>query len=414
MQKDSPGIAEWQRGWTVVLGAMIASGLGIPLFYYMFSLFVVPLSQEFGMTRGEFASVQALVVVGVFSAPVIGRMLDRFGFLWVFGVCTALAGMSHIMAATWVSTGVQFALIAAIIGLAGVGGGPLAYTRPINAWFWHSRGRALGIAALGLAVFAGIFSPVIEWLIQDYGWRAGFLALGALALGCALPATLLLMKNEPPEGPAGPVATAAEAAMGRFDHFRDPNFWMLFVAMICLANTGAGLISQMAPIAQEEGVGATEAAFAITAYATGQVAGRIVTGWFLDMANPQRVAFATTLIPSFGLVMLAGFDLSFVLTIVAIGVIGFQQGAEIDIFAYFTARRFGVARYGTVFGWIISAMWIGNTIGILSFGWLHDAYGSYVLAEWIAAALLIIGAILLALVSLNAPSHSSPEQAPAP
>ena len=89
-------MTEWQRGWKIVLGAAIGSGLGIPLFYYVFSLFTNDMIKEFGVSRGEMANMQALIVVGALVAPFIGRLLDRRGFRMVFAICTLLVGAGHI------------------------------------------------------------------------------------------------------------------------------------------------------------------------------------------------------------------------------------------------------------------------------------------------------------------------------
>lgn len=395
---------EWRRGWRVVLGASIASGLGVPLFYYTFSLFTLGMTKEFGVSRGELANLQALIVVGALVAPLIGRLLDRLGFAIVFAVSTVSVVAGHILMATTVSTLVQFAMIAFLYGAAGVGCGPLAYTRPISAWFWKSRGLALGMASLGLAITAAIAPPLLAALIESYGWRAGYGALAIAAGLVGLPLTLLLVRDAPPEGPAGPVRGADAASHDR-SHFRERDFWLLAFSLFAVAIGGAGLVSQLSPLVQEEGIGAGTAALGVTGYAIGQVFGRIVAGWFLDRSNPRTVAFFFTFLPAIGFIMLAAIDLPVWAALVAVALIGIQQGAEIDLWAFFASRRFGLARYGTVYGWITAASWIGNATGILTFGWLHDATGNYAAAEGVAAILMVVGAALIARVRIAPVIH---------
>jgi MFS family permease len=396
---DPKSLNEWQRGWRVVVGAMICSGLGMPLFYYVFSLFTLPLTKEFGVTRGEMSNVQALLVVGALVAPVIGRAFDRRGFAVVFTLCALAVIAAHVAMASVVTTFLQFAVLAFVYGVAGVGCGPLAYTRPINAWFWHSRGLALGLAAIGVAVSTVVISPWLASIIETNGWRSGFAAIAAISGLIGLPLTVYLMQDAPPEGPAGPVAPVSIVPQDR-SFFRERDFILLVLGMICVAIPGAGLVSQISPLMQEEGISSQAAAYGISAYAIGQVAGRIITGWFLDRANPRLVALIFTLVPALGFIILSTMSPPLWLIVLSVGLIGIQQGAEIDLFAFFTSRRFGIERYGTIYGWIIAASWFGNAAGIVTFGQLHDAYDGYTEAEVIAAILMAAGAVLIAMVRI--------------
>ena len=86
MQFDSSARLEWQRGWPVVLGVSLASGFGVPLFYFTFNLLVPGMSGEFGASRGTMANIQALIIVGALAAPLIGVVLDRRGFRFVYAL----------------------------------------------------------------------------------------------------------------------------------------------------------------------------------------------------------------------------------------------------------------------------------------------------------------------------------------
>ena len=81
--------------------------------------------------------------------------------------------------------------------------------------------------------------------------------------------------------------------------------------------------------------------------------------------------------------------------------IGLQQGAELDLFAYFVARRFPIAAYGTVFGALNGVSWIGNGIGIAGVGLLHDRMGNYDLSQVLGMTALIVGAVLIGFVRLQ-------------
>jgi MFS family permease len=399
---------EWRRGWRIVLGAALGGGTGASLLFFVFSLFIIPMSTELGGSRGDMANMQALVGVGALASPVVGWATDRWGFRLVYAVCSLMTVATHLWIATWVSSLALFAVAAALFGMFGIGTGPLTYTRPLNAWFDRQRGMALGLGASGLAVSTMIVPPLLALVVEDFGWRAGYIALAGLAGLIGLPAVLLLVRNEPEN-------TALRVAVkGHNDphqdrsFFRQPVFWILVASLICMAIPGAGFLSQMSPLLQEEGFSATTAALGISAYAAGQVSGRLVAGFALDRVAPQIVGLLFNAVPALGFVLLWLYQDVLGFALGAAALIGIQQGAEIDLFAYIVSRRFGMPRYGTIYGWLLGLGWVGNAVGVLSFGWTHDATGSYALIQIISAGLLVLGAVLFASVRLPAYTPSIP------
>jgi MFS family permease len=401
---------EWRRGWRIVLGAALGGGTGASLLFFVFSLFIIPMSAELGGTRGDMANMQALVGVGALASPVVGWATDRWGFRAVYTVCSIMTVATHLWIATWVSSLALFAVGAALFGMFGIGTGPLTYTRPLNAWFDRQRGLALGLGASGLAVSTMIVPPLLAMFVEDYGWRAGYIALAGLAGLIGLPAVLLLVRNEPEN--LAPCTTTEAPTDPEHDRsfFRLPVFWMLVASLICMAIPGAGFLSQMSPLLQEEGFGATTAALGISAYAAGQVSGRLIAGFALDRIAPQVVGFVFNAVPALGFVLLWLYQDALILALAAAALIGIQQGAEIDLFAYIVSRRFGMERYGTIYGWLLGLGWIGNAVGVLSFGWTHDATQSYALIQIVSAGLLVLGAVLIASVKLPARAPAIPLQ----
>ncbi|MFN5779466.1 MAG: MFS transporter, partial [Novosphingobium sp.] len=150
-------------------------------------------------------------------------------------------------------------------------------------------------------------------------------------------------------------------------------------------------------------------ALAVSVFAAGQFVGRLGGGWLLDHFRPQTVALVFTVIPGSGFLLLLLTDQLFWAAILAAAMIGLQQGVELDLFAYFVARRFPIAQYGTIYGALHGFSWIGNATGIIGVGLLHDSLGSYSLAQGLGMAALTLGAILVWAVRLP-PLASAPEQ----
>jgi predicted MFS family arabinose efflux permease len=135
-------------------------------------------------------------------------------------------------------------------------------------------------------------------------------------------------------------------------------------------------------------------------FSAGTFIGRLGGGWLLDRIDPRLAAFLLTLLPALGFVALlttAGMTWAIMLAVMIIGV---QQGAEIDIFAYFVARRFDLAQYSAIYGMMVGLGWIGNVGGLLGMGKSHDIFGSYAPGQTAAIGCLAISSVLLLMVSL--------------
>lgn len=388
---------EWQRGWRTVLGAALAAGTGVNLLYFVFSLFIPHLQKETGWSLGQFSQLQALVGLGSLAAPLAGWAMDRYGFrkVWAAGM-VAIASLYLVIGFSPLIPAL-FGVMVFVTGFLGVATTSISYTRAVNGWFERHRGMALALAATGISVAAVLSPPLVEWLISTQGWRTGYLALAALSLLVGLPAILFLV-GDAPKAVAIPAASPALAGSGGFH--RQPAFWLLCLAYVGINLPSSGMLSQMAPMLIEEGLTSAQAAIGISAYALGQFFGRLLCGWLLDRSHPQRIAFAFTLVPAIGCVLLWQTHNHYAAALLAVAAIGVQQGAEIDLLGFFVARRFGLDRYGSIYGWIQVAGWMGTLGGVLLFGKVHDWTGSYALFQISATLSYVIAAVTFLAVRL--------------
>lgn len=404
--------SEWRVGWRIVAACALANGTGISLLFLTFNMFVLPMAQDLHLSRSEAGLVQSLIVTAALGAPLIGRLADRYGFGAIFTVCTLLLAAIELAQAFWVSTVAEMGLTVAMAGFIGGGAASVVLTRPVNAHFNRWRGVALGLVGAGASIAVIVVPPFLQQVIDSQGWRAGFVALAALAAGIGMPLTLMLF----PHGAFPRRGIAVALAAGRVDDtghgfVRMPDFWYLVTANLLSAVAVSGAVSQLSPMLQDEGFGAATAALGLSTFAFGQLAGKLGGGWLLDRFEPLLVAIVLTVVPSLGYVVLLTSSGSLVAVLGAAGLIGLLQGADIGIFAYFTARRFGVARYGTVFGALHGLSWVGTAIGAIGFGASFDRLGSYGPAQAVSVGLLLLAA--LAFVPLRMPDRPDREAAAA-
>lgn len=396
---------EFLDGWRIILGGALAAGTGVGIVFLNFSMFILPLSRELGVSRGDLGSVQALIVTAALGAPILGRAADLFGPKSVFIASTLIVACIYCFMAVYASSLWQVGLAIAFIGFFGVGSTAVVLSRPVNVHFVEHRGKALGLMAVGIATVTMASPVLVQWLLETWGWRAGFLGYAIVSVVIGIPAVLLLL----PKGPANAVRITVSRkkkwnAVDR-SFWAERDFWLLTFSLISMSLATAGTISQLTPMIIDEGIDARTAALAITFFAVGQFIGRLAGGWLLDIYQPHRVAFFLTLVPAVGFILLIGTHGLVPVALLSAVVIGLQQGAELDIFAYFVGHRFGTARFGGIYGALTGLGWIGNVGGMIGMGQIYDRYGSYLPAQIMAIVALIISAMLVFAVRLPDPKR---------
>ena len=82
-------------GWVIVAAMFVVGGVVMVMGSANLGLFVIPMSADLGIGQAPFgwANTALLVAVAV-SAPVIGRLLDRYGARGPLAVAAILAGLS--------------------------------------------------------------------------------------------------------------------------------------------------------------------------------------------------------------------------------------------------------------------------------------------------------------------------------
>jgi MFS family permease len=391
--------AEWKSGWRVVVGAATGMGTGIALYLLIASMFIQPIVDEFGWSRGDLG-VGGMVsfLVGAVALPLIGRFVDRFGFRIV-----ALVGASGL-AATYLAVALQpgaYAFYLALMVAGGIFGGctsGIVYTRPVIATFERQRGTALGLAAAGTSVMAIMAPQFLSPIIADYGWRAGFYALAALTALIGMPIAIALIgrakeKHASAADDIDVAHTPKVADVPMREAIRTTRFWLLIAAIACINIPGSGVLGQLAPLVADTGLNAGEVAAVMSIYAIGLLAGRIITGFALDHLPAPLVGAFMTVVPAIGILLLMLPAPSFALAALAVGLIGLQQGSEVDLFAFFISRSFGIKNYSSIYGLIAMAGALSTAIALVLFGKVHDFTGSYQAALIIGGVLFVLGAI---------------------
>ena len=385
---DRSVLDEWRSGWRAVLAAGLGVATGVSFFSYLASFFIKPYVAEFGWTRGQIAFSAFATLLGGLCAPFIGRMADRFGArpvvaLSAVGYAGVTIGMATQAGDIRVYYGLYFLLV-----LFGIGTGSVTWARLISQRFHRSRGLALSLGLSMVTITATIGPVALQAIIQEHGWRAAWLVIGAVALVCALIAIAIAPAD------VGRVEAPEEnAASSLKDAARSPAFWLAVIGMFLINIPSGGIMNQMAALIADKGFSAQAAAQVVSMFGLSVLVGRLATGVCLDLFPARIVAFATMAAPAIGCFLLTGQGAEIAGgVVIGIALAGVSQGAEGDVGPYIMARRFGLKALGGMLGALAAATAGGTAFGAILFAQTHDRTGSYDFALYIGVAAFFAGA----------------------
>jgi MFS family permease len=367
------------------LSTAVACAIGmmvsvVPFHIGTFPLFLGPVSRDFGWGRAEFAlSVNISGIFAAIAAPLVGRMVDRFGARTVLLPAVVLYALATMAQSELTTSKLQFYLTYCVLGASEAIAGPVAFAHLVSSWFQTRRGLMLALI-IGAAptISLMIMAPVTHMLIDDLGWRVTYRILGSTIILLGLPAFAFLLRDPDPDSRAGRARSSRASLPGLTvpQVFATATFWMILVALVIHSLAVNGVRAQSVALMTDRHISAFASTLALSTYAFAGLAGNVSSGFLLDRVPSPRVAvpfFAAALIGLFLLSSASGASLA----LTGMAVLGFGIGGESGIGPYLFSRYFGLRSFGTIYGCLVSLLAIGSGVGPYLLGLAFDRFGSY-------------------------------------
>ncbi|HUN74724.1 MAG TPA: MFS transporter [Steroidobacteraceae bacterium] len=388
----------------------------VPFHIGTFPLFLGPVSREFGWGRAEFAmSVNVSGIFAAIAAPLVGRMVDRFGARAVLLPAVVLYALATMAQSELSTSKLQFYLTYCVLGASEAIAGPVAFAHLISSWFQSRRGLMLALV-IGAAptVSLMIMAPVTHALIGDLGWRTTYVILGATILVLGLPAFAFLLRDPDPAAlaRAGRAPSSEPTALPGLTVPRvlaTATFWMILMALVIHSLVVNGVRAHSVALMTDRHISALASTLALSTFAFAGLAGNVSSGFLLDRVPSPRVAvpfFAAALIGLFLINAATGASMA----LTGMAVLGFGIGAESGIGPYLFSRYFGMRSFGTIYGCLVSLLAIGSGLGPYLLGRAFDRFGSYDKGLELSEAGLGLGIVLILLLGRYVYAVRSPEE----
>lgn len=400
-------------GWWMAAIGMVVNGFGsmrqstVPIFF-------LPVSQELGVSRAALSLIFSIArLEGGIEAPLAGWLIDRYGprFPTVLGIIVGSLGFIFLAVAQsyWAYALIYLLMISPSSNIAGAH----AMHAVANLWFVKYRTRVLSLFSGSIRLGAALSTPVIAFIVLNYGWRNGALFAAIVTLVVTLPPAFMIRRS--PES-MGLLADGMRSGESMEEHAQDtstvvqeqgtsdftfrealftPSYWLIAFSTMVRLSLNQGVRVHVIPIFVWKGLSEQGGANLLGLMAFLAVPLILTFGWLGDRFNK-------------GPILLIGH----VATVLAmLTVVNFHGIGPLIVFAFFMAlgestapvnhsiigEYFGRKAFATLNGLLQTVGMLGLITPVFA-GWIFDTTESYsvalltfaVVAGIAAAALLFL------------------------
>ena len=180
---ETTGKKKFFYGWIIALACTMVVGASTGMFSNCNGIFVVPVTEDLGISRGAFSLYSTITgITSLFGIVIFGKLLrNKPEKIRLMMVVSAVATSVSYFSLSLCNKIWQFYALALITGIFWPALGGLTLTTLINNWFKEKRGFAIGLAYTGSGVSAAIMTPIVTAVVADHGWRSGFQLLAVCA-----------------------------------------------------------------------------------------------------------------------------------------------------------------------------------------------------------------------------------------
>lgn len=364
---------------------------------FFISVFAGEIRETFGLSHGRWGAIYAIATTS--SALVMvyaGSLTDRFRVRYIglgvlIGLALAAVAMSQITE-VWM-------LVVAIFLLRLFGQGLMGHAAMVAMarWFVATRGRAVSIAGLGVALGEALLPLVFVALLGVIDWRILWLGAAATLLVLAPILWFLLRRERTPQSFAQDAGSNGmqNRMWTRAQVLRHPLFWLMVPALLGPAAWNTAFFFQQVHLAEAKGWAHATIVSLFPLFTATSVVFMLLAGWLVDRFGSHRLAAFYLLPLAAGYLVLA---LTETVSAGAVGIfmMGASVGMHVTMMATFWAEVFGTRHLGAIRAMMGAIMVLGTALGPAITGALIDRGIDFPNQSFAIAAYFLIAAALAA------------------
>lgn len=358
---------------------------GLPFFYDFWE-------KEFGWSRTVITSGNAVgkILIAPLFGFIAGWLIDRHGPRRMLMAGAIMAGSALIGLSLMNSLGMFYSFYI-LNALGYVFGGPLPCQVLISRWFDRNRGKAMGVAYLGIGAGGALVPLISNGIEKNYGWHYAIAGVGILVMLIAVPLAFFLRQ------PASDAPSAAKAAqnVSISTVLKNRNFYLLALGSMCSIAAVGGTNQHLKLYLRDMHFTQSESAYIMSLVLQASLAGRLLIGWLSDILPRKRVMILTYAIVASAIPLLLMPDFPGRIYIFAV-VFGIGLGGDYMIIPLMAGDLFGVKALGRVMGIVLVADGMAESLSPMMVAKLyHNFSNNYFTGFTVLICIAIAGAIIV-------------------
>jgi MFS family permease len=369
-QPDSPYAAA-RLLVTLALMTVGASGM------YVVPVVLPAVQAEFGIARADASAPYSLLMIGFgVGGLLMGRIADRFGVMVPLLIGAASMGAGFAIAAGAADIWTFNLAHGFLIGLFGSSSTFSPLLADTSLWWVKRRGLAVAVCASGNYLGGAIWPPIVQHLIEQFGWRQAYLGMAVFAF-VAMSSLALFMRRRPPLPPPGEAAPGITVGPS-LPFGLTPRAATVLLCIAGLACCMAMSMPQVHIVAYcgDLGYGAARGAEMLSLMLACGIVSRLVSGVICDRIGGLRTLLLGSILQGVALLLFLPFNGLVSLYAIA-ALFGLFQGGIVPSYAIIVREHFPAREAGMRVGAVIMCTMLGMALGGWMSGKIFDLTGSY-------------------------------------
>jgi sugar phosphate permease len=376
----------------ILVTAFLALFAIVGFAYYGLPFFYDFMTKEFGWSRAVVTSGNAVgkLIVGPIFGFIAGWMIDRYGPRKLMMTGALMAGTALIGLSFSTSLG-MFYLFYIFNALGYVFGGPLPCQVLISRWFERNRGKAMGIAYLGIGTGGALVPLISAGLERNIGWHLALTTLGILVILIAFPLAFFIRDSVENRAEKGNMETMVPIRT----ILRNPNFYLLAIGSMCSIGAVGGIGQHLKLYLRDLDFTQVQAAQVMSFVLLSSLAGRVLMGFLADLINRKYVMILIYMIVACAIPLLMIPDFPGRIYLFAV-IFGVGLGGDYMIIPLMAGDLFGVRALGRTMGIILVADGIAESVFPMLVGALYNEVSkSYATGFILLICVATLGAVIV-------------------